>query len=201
MTRPQEATRWWVRLRKQMASRQTWRKRLRESEPQHERSEEEDDDVECSVCFNATHLNDRRHFPCTSHWLCTSCYPRVNACPICRVGKDGSTQTARIERDSDPVLMILQWESMQDGSIQPRTQGRRIVRFAAGDESGGPMAASNLTVHAPGGLPRALQEVLPSLLARSLLHRPQRPRGEARADEEVVRVRSILGVFGHRDHA
>jgi hypothetical protein len=117
------------------------------------------------------------------------------------VGKDGSTQDQRTERERDPIVMLVQWESMQDGSIRPRSQRRRVVTFDGGDGSGGPMTAANLTVHAPGGLPRSLQEVLPSLLARSLLHRPQRPRGEARAEQEVVRVRSILGVFGDADHA
>lgn len=185
-----------------MASRQAWRKRphaAQQAEARDSARDEDPLDKECSVCYANTAVDDRKHFPCSSHWVCKVCYPRVTSCPMCRVGKDGSTQDARVERDREPVLMVVQWESMQDGSIQPRTRRPRVVTFNAGGGQGGPMTATNITVHAPGGLPQALRDILPGILSRSLVQRDR--RAQDRAEAEVVRIRSILSSFGDPDHA
>ena len=58
---------------------------------------------ECAVCFelfsqDVQSLRRRETFPCSSsHTFCASCSSKVDICPLCRQGRDGSTQSERID--------------------------------------------------------------------------------------------------------
>lgn len=130
---------------------------------------------------------------------------------MCRVGKDGSSQDERTERSADPILMLMSWETSASGAIAGPGPRHRVVHFDAGDGTGGPMSATNLTVTAPGALPAGLRDVLPRLLARNLVRRSSlaRPQQQQRSvptlspddDVEVVRLRTILSQFVDGDGA
>jgi hypothetical protein len=124
------------------------------------------------------------------------------------VGKDGSSQDERIERAADPILMLMSWESSASGAIAGPRARHRVVHFSAGDSTGGPMSATNLTVTAPGALPSGLRDVLPGLLSRNLVRRATLARPQQRMpalspddDSDVVRVRTILSQFADGDVA
>lgn len=62
-----------------------------------------DDPIECSVCYYdpndaAAPCASFVSFPCT-HKVCNVCFPKLDVCPICRTGKDGSTGIDRQRRE------------------------------------------------------------------------------------------------------
>lgn len=144
---------------------------------------EEEEEKECVVCYEQFDVAVRSHFPC-SHWLCEKCFARVDACPTCRVGKDGLSGEERRARREQAERTL-------------RPQLHHVIAFVGGDV--GPLAPENLTVVAPGGVPRGLRDLLPDLLRRNLLADAGRVVGGGRGGG--VRVRSLLSPFGEGDHA
>jgi len=52
-------------------------------------------DSSCPVCMEDV-CAEMESFPC-AHSVCTTCYPRCEVCPICRMGRDGVTDAQRRE--------------------------------------------------------------------------------------------------------
>ena len=110
--------------------------------------------VECPVCLESS--PDIEYFPC-SHTTCATCFTRLDRCPICRIGVDGSTQAER------------QREEEEEERAQP--QRPQVVFLSAGPPNAeNPWNSMRVSTF---GLSRQQRENLPSILA----HIRRNPRG------------------------
>jgi hypothetical protein len=133
------------------------RKRARNPSPPPPPAETEEDQT-CCVCLTDD-VADRAksYFPC-AHFLCDACFARVEHCPKCRRGKDGSTDDER--RAAGDALYRDAHARAQDLFDMLRSTPR-VVHYVGGDP--GPFAPENMTI-STSVLPRGVAAALPQLL-------------------------------------
>lgn len=127
---------------------------------------------ECPVCFEPFSSDDgnnvtkrrrrnERHeygpfkrrevFPCKhNHVFCVECSSKIDVCPLCREGRDGSSQDQRIareerERSSSGISMIAISRS-SDGLSLRRVRGTSTIVLPVPDNLEHPFDANNVRV-------------------------------------------------------
>ena len=132
------------------------------------------DEDECCVCFQNPSDADSpccrwMAFPCT-HQTCELCFARLEECPICRTGKDG---TPGIERQ--------QAREAADAAARAASAETHptVIVFQSGG-GGHPFSAID-TLFRVTGLPPALMQQMPELLAAGVdFERERGPRRSGR---------------------
>ena len=149
-----------------------------------------DEGEDCCVCFQNPSDADApccrwMTFPC-SHQTCELCFARLEECPICRTGKDG---TPGIERQQAREAADAQARAAT-ASAPPTT----VIFFQGGD--GHPFSEAN-SIFRMVGLPPSLMEHMPEILAagmdfeRARGRRSGRPLSHGERQQRAARLMRI----------
>jgi hypothetical protein len=132
---------------------------------------DDDEGEECCVCFQNPSDADSpccrwKRFPC-AHRTCELCFARLQECPICRTGKDGTPGIER-QRTRDAA----------DAAARAASAPPTTVIFFQGGGGGHPFSEAD-TIFRVAGLPPALMQNVSQLLAAGMDF--ERARGSRRA--------------------
>ena len=157
-----------------------------------------DEGEECCVCFQNPSDADApccrwKHFPCCSHRTCELCFARLEECPICRTGKDG---TPGIERQ--------QAREAADAAARAASAETHptVIVFQSG--GGGHPFSETGTLFRVAGLPPALMQHMPEILAagmdfeRARGRRAGRPLSHGERQQRAARIMRIEDLIGRR---
>ena len=171
-----------------------------DAEAKTERKAKRDkDEDECCVCFQNPSDADSpccrwMTFPCL-HRTCELCFSRIDECPICRTGKDG---TPGIERQQAREAADAQARAAT-ASAPPTT----VIFFQSGG-GGHPFSEAD-TLFRVAGLPPALMQHMPEILAagmdfeRARGHgRSGRPLSHGERQQRAARIMRIEDLLGRR---
>lgn len=152
------------------------------------RSRTDSEETECSVCFepfadNGTSIRRREVFPCASmHTFCASCSCKINVCPLCREGRDGSTQDERIEQQERERSMDRSFVAVSQTHFAhiafPRGRDRRrsTVVLSLPENMEHPFDSTNFTVFSlPSTQSSSVVELIRQLMTQTHGARSRRP--------------------------
>lgn len=170
------------------------RRSVRRGKQAPKKEKEEDD---CPICLYELSDPDApcstwSSFPC-SHKVCSICFTRCEACPICRTGKDGrSGEEIRKERAAR------EQRSAAFRAIVDNVPGRIIEYRSYGNSHPFAPGVVRVTTHA---LPPGLASIFPQLMDEAIEgHAPRRgivrrtTHGER---QQAAAFHAILDILGH----